>query len=447
MKCLEASKGPTTTAYSKPKCTVKKSSPIYKLDPLVVDGLLRVGGRLQHAQMDEDSKHPVILPKDHHVTRLIIRHYHHISGHSGRNYVLSMLRKKFWIIHGNSSVRRILASCVDCRKRQGPLGEQKMADLPLDRVESNHPSFMSIGIDYFGPYVIKRGRSFVKGYACIFTCLSTRAVHIEVTHSLDTDSFINCMRRFIARRGEPQLVRSDNGGSFVAGSKEIREAISEWNQKRIHDFWLQRGVTWKFNPPAGSHHGGVWECCIRTARKILTALLREQSVDEEGLITLMCEVEMIMNGRPLTSVSDDPRDPEVLTPNHLLLLRAGPTLPPGNFHKNDKYSKRRWRHIQYLSDQFWKRWTKEYLPLLQTRQKWNQPRRDFRAGDIVLVAQENSPRNSWPMGRIIETISGRDNKVRRVKIKSRDSVYDRPIDKCVLLEGDNPEADSNVESG
>ena len=165
----------------------------------------------------------------------------------------------------------------------------------------------------------------------IFTCLALRAVHIEVVSSLDTESFIHALRRFIARRGQPEEMRSDNGGNFVKGERELREVVNEWNQSQIHGYLVQRDIKWTFNPPAGSHQGGVWERCIRTVRKVMKALMKEQVLDDEGLRTLMCEVEAIINGRPITKVSDDPRDAEPLTPNHLLLLRTGPKVPPGNF--------------------------------------------------------------------------------------------------------------------
>ena len=158
---------------------------------------------------------------------------------------------------------------------------------------------------------------------------------------MDTDSFINALRRFTARRGQPEEIRSDNGGNFTCGEKELRHAISNWNQEQIHEFLLQREIRWIFNPPAASHMGGVWERAIRTTRKVLKALLKQQTIDDEGLTTLMCEVEAVINGRPLTKVSDDPRDVGALTPNHLLLLRAGPELPPGVFERSDCYSLRR----------------------------------------------------------------------------------------------------------
>ena len=122
----------------------------------------------------------------------------------------------------------------------------------------------------------------------------------------------------------------------------------------------------------------MWERCIRTVRKVLAALLKEQTFDDEGLLTLMREVEAIVNGRPITKISDDPKDCEALTPNHLLLLRSGPELPPAALVKEDQYSSR-WRQVQYLADVFWRRWLREYLPSLQQRQKWNAPTKKLRS--------------------------------------------------------------------
>lgn len=229
-------------------------------------------------------QHPIILPKDHHMVQLII-HYHHVSAHSGVEYTLSLIRQRYWVINARATVRRILDKCVTRRKRQAPTGQQKTADLPEDRVTPSKPPFTFTG---FGPFEVRRGRSKVKRYGVIFTCLALREVHNEVAKSLDTESFINALRTFIARRGQPNEIRSDNGGNFVRGKKELHNAVNSWNKSQIHDFLLQCDVKWTFNPPAGSHHGGVWERCIRTVRKV--ALTKEQVLNNEGLITLMCEV-------------------------------------------------------------------------------------------------------------------------------------------------------------
>ena len=263
------------------------------------------------------------------------------------------------------------------------------------------PPFSHVGIDFFSPFLVKQGRSQVKRYGCIFTCLNIRAVHIEVAHLLDSDSFLNALHRFIARRGKPVLVRTDNGSNFVSGDKEIRANILQWNTQRIHEYLLQQDVRWMFNPLSGSHHGGIWERCIHTTRKILNALLNEQTLSDESLMTLLCEVESIINGRPITKVSQDPRDLEALTPNLLLL-------PPGIYRKEDTFSHRRWRQVQYLTDQFWRQWSREYIPLLQQWQKWNFPRRNLAVDDIVLVVDDNTPRSCWPMVRVIEVMPGGD---------------------------------------
>ena len=414
--------------------TVKSSSRLRKLSPIIKDGLICVGGRLERATIPEESKHQVILPNRSHVTDLIIKHYHNLSGHSGREYVLSVLRGQFWVIKGNSAVRHVLSGCYECRKRYGSRGSQIMADLPEDRVKPNRPPFSSVGIDFFGPYLIKRGRSEVKRYGVIFTCLAIRAVHIEITHSLDTSSFLNALRRFIARRGQPFEIRTDNGGNFVSGEAELCKALLEWNNKKIHEFLAQHNVKWTFNPPLASHHGGVWERCIRTIRKVMSGLLKQQRLDDEGLVTIMCEVEAIINNRPITKVSDDPKDMGALTPNHLLMFREGPYLPPGNFVHEDLYSRRRWRQIQYMADQFWLRWIKEYLPLLQERQKWFSKSRNLVVGDLVLIVDENTPRGHWAKGLVKATFPDKQGIVRQVELKTAQGQLKRDTRKLCLLE-------------
>ena len=425
------------TALKQKNGNVKRSSLINKLSPEIIDGLLCVGGRLRHAPLENTAKHQVILPKQHHVVAtLIARHYHQLSGHSGLEYVLSLTRQKFWIVKGRLLVRRVVNDCFDCRRRQSPVAEQKMADLQKSQVTPSKPPFTFTGVDCFGPFNVRRGRSLVKRYGVILTCLTTCAIHIEVASSLDTDSFLNALRRFVARRGNTEEIRSDKGGNFVSGEKELRSCIKEWNQDKMHQVLLLKNIKWIFNPPTASHHGGVWERCIRTVRKVMRALLHEQTLNDESLHTLMCKVEAIINGRQLTKVSDDPRDGEALTPNHLLLLRAGPPLPPGKFVKEDLHTRRRWRQVQYMADMLWRRWLKEHLPILQERQKWNQPRKNVEVGDVVLLLQENTQRSFWPLARVIEVHRNRsDGHVQSVKLKTATSVLERPICKIIVLEG------------
>ena len=325
------------SCLQKAEC-VKGNSHIYRLSPILEEGVLRVGGRLSKAAMPEESKHPAIIAKDLHISDLILRQIHREVGHGGRNHMLSRLRQQHWIPAAGVAIRQIISRCVICRRLQGAAGQQQMADLPCDRVSTGEPPFTYVGVYYFGPFDIKRGRSLVKRYGVIFTCLTIRAVHIEVASSLDTDSFINALRRFIARRGQIKELRSDNGTNFIGAERELRRAVEGWNLEKINDVLSLKGIKWTFNPPTGSHHGGAWERLIRSIRKILNSTLRTQSRDEEGLNTVLCEVESILNSRPLTKESTDPKDLEALTPNHLLLLKVKPSLPPGLFLKTTMHA-------------------------------------------------------------------------------------------------------------
>ncbi|XP_070546549.1 uncharacterized protein [Ptychodera flava] len=311
-----------------------------------------------------------------------------------------------------------------------------MADLPADRVQPHQPPFTNVGVDYFGPIEVKIKRSSVKRYGVIFTCLAVRAVHIEVADSLSTDSFINALRRFIARRGPVKMIRSDNGTNFVGARRILQEEIDKWNQQKIQDNLLQDNIEWKFNPPYGSHFGGVWERQIRTVRQLLLSLVKQQQLTDESLRTFLCEVEHTINCRPITKSSDDVKDLDALTPSMLLNMK-GAALSPGPFERNDMYAVHRWKQVQYLSDLFWKRWIKEYLPSLQERQKWFKVKRNLEVGDVVLVKDENTARNVWPLGRVIKIMPDGKGLVRRVMVKTKNSVLERPYDKlCVLLEAD-----------
>ncbi|XP_062588283.1 uncharacterized protein LOC134249947 [Saccostrea cucullata] len=433
---IEALKNMTDSGKQK---SIGSKSPLRKFDPFLdKDGLLRVGGRLERAEMSFDAKHPIILPKNSPVSSLIIKDAHQTIGHLGKNSILSVLRQKYWIIGASVMIKSLVSRCVICKKHRGVCEKQKMADLPEERLKADEPPFTRLGMDFFGPFEVKQGRSTLKRYGVIFTCLVTRAIHLELAFSLDTDSCINAIRRFIARRGIPAFIRSDNGTNLVGAAKEMSEEIQRWNLHQIHEFMLQKKIQWEFNPPAASHFGGVWERLIRSVRKVLYSVMCEQNIriSDEGLSTLFCEVEAILNGRPITEMSEDVRDVDALTPNHLLLLRPGERFPPGLFDKKDNYVRRRWRQIQYLADIFWARWKNEYLQLLQKRQKWTQPTRNMKVGDIVLV-MDNSPRNSWIMGRVIETMKDRDDVVRVVKVKTGSSTLMRPIRKlCLLVESE-----------
>ena len=313
--------------------------------------------------------------------------------------------------------------------------EQTMASLPAFRTTAYEPCFTHTGADYFGPVNVEKGRSVVKRWDVIFTCMNSRAVHLELASSLESDCFINVLRRFMHRRGPPKVLYSDNEANFVGAQREIRQAIKNWNQKQIEDELLQKGCQWIFQPPKASHASGVWERLIRSTRAALRAILGESLADEEVIATVFNEVESILNSRQLCATSDYPNDCEPLIPNHLLLQRAVHALPPGSFVKEDIFVRKKWRQVQIFADHFWKRWLKEYMPALQERQKWQRPRRNAEVGDLVLLMDECLPRGQWHLGRVIRVVPGRDGLVRTVEVRTATTTsLVRPIQKLCLLE-------------
>ena len=417
---------------------VKKSSRLSALAPFVGEhGMVRVGGRLNRAKISFDAKHPVVIPRKHHVVDLLIRHYHEKEGHSGVRTVLTAIQQEYWILQGRSRIRWIINKCFRCRKMYASPCEQIMAPLPTSRVTACENPFASTGVDYFGPLMVKRGRSMVKRYGCVFTCLAIRAVHVEIAHSLDAESFLCAFSRFTARRGLPTNMYSDNGTNFVGASGILKDEFSNiWSDKeqsKIYNRLRQKGVTWHFNPPLASHAGGVWERIIRSIRRILTALTTEQTLDDETLSTLLAEVERILNDRPLVRGEGQVDDLDPLTPSKLLLLRSNSCLPLGVFVGADRFG-RRWRQAQMLANSFWKRWISEYLPTLQLRQKWRKGARNVEVNDLVLLVDSDCPRGRWPMAIVEEVFPDEHGTVRQVNVRTNNGKFKRDIRKLCMLE-------------
>ncbi|XP_043220311.1 uncharacterized protein LOC122389655 [Amphibalanus amphitrite] len=414
---------------------VQLSSSLQKLNPILQDGFVVVGGRLERALLPETAKHPIILPASSRYATMVIQDVHEQLGHQGLSHVLTTVRQKFWIIHGNKAVRKVLSNCLHCRRRFSQPENQKMADLPIDRVQALQPPFTSTGVDCFGPFFVKRGRGQEKRYGIIFTCLAIRAVHLEMADNLSTDSFICALKRFISRRGNVQVIRSDNGTNFVGTNNELKR---EWRKLHssdaIYNTLAKRGIEWIFNTPGASHHGGVWERMIRSTRRVLESLLSSQLLTDETLRTFLCEAESIINSRPLTPLTMDPTDAEPLTPNHLLLLAPGGDLQAGIWQETDNISIRRWKQARYMTELFWKRWRTEYLPLLQSRPRaWTRSRGNLKEGDVVLLVDTAVPRGQWPIGRVQTVKTSLDGLVRSVTILCRGTQLTRPIQKLVKL--------------
>ena len=370
---------------------IKPDGSLLTLSPMLCDGVICVGGRLRHAPLTSENIHAMIVPHQHHIAALIIRYFHDVLGHAGREHVLSVIRQHFWITNGRVLTRQILCRCVTCRKRNEAPMKQMMGDLPKARLTPFEPPFTYTGLDFFGPFYVKRGRGTEKVYGCIFVCFTTRAIHIEDVGSLEADDFIQALRRFVCTRGATKEIWSDNGTNFVAGEKEIRSANRGWNQKAIIEAMHERGVEWHsqplkkwhFQPPTASHMSGVWERLIRSVRKTMKAVIGHPSafVKRETLRTVFAEAAGILNSRPLCASSEDPSDHEPITPSHLLQQRQGLAVPPGLFEDSEIHSRKQWRRGQVLANHFWTRWVREYLPVLQERKKWLLKKRNLKVND------------------------------------------------------------------
>ena len=268
----------------------------------------------------------------------------------------------------------------------------------------------------------------------MFSCFSSRALHIEKLDDLSTSALINGLIRFCARRGPVRKIFCDNGTNLVGAKNELIKSFCMIDKIEVGQAARRMKIDWEFHPPHASHHGGVYERMIRTVRRVLYAIIgKHGNLTDDVLTTVFCECENIVNSRPLTKCSDDVEDADPLTPNHLLLLQGNYSFPWTKSERGDVFQKR-WRYAQLIVDQFWKRWIREYLPTLNQRQKWLTAKPNMEIGDLVLVVDETTSRGEWPLGRVTDRRIGRDGLVRSVRVQTRKAQLVRPITKLVHLE-------------
>lgn len=281
--------------------------------------LIRVGGRLRQCHLlSSDILHPIVLDPIHPVTKLLIKQYDTQLHHPGTERVFADIRRRFWILRGRQAVRSIQHHCTECQKWRGKPNIPKMADLPPSSLRLFQPAFYSTGMDCFGPFTIKIGRRNEKRWGIIYKCLTTKAVYIDLLSQADTDSFLMSLRRFIARRGKPHELLSDQGTNFKGGDRELKEAFSNIHPQLQTELAKQQ-IDFQYNPPNSPHFGGSWEREIRSIKAALYTAIGAQTVTEEVLRTVLIEIEGILNSKPLGYVSSDVADPDPVTPNSLLM--------------------------------------------------------------------------------------------------------------------------------
>ncbi|XP_062557279.1 uncharacterized protein LOC134222152 [Armigeres subalbatus] len=406
------------------KRSIEKTSPVYKLSPFLDEhGVMRVDSRIGAVPyVTFDFKFPIILARHHYLTKLVIDWYH----------------RRF--LHANHST--VVKECQTCKIAKAAPSTPKMAPLPEARLAVMARPFSYVGLDYFGPIQVRVARSFVKRWVALFTCLTVRAIHLEVAHSLSTESCKMAIRRFVARRGSPVEIHSDNGTNFQGASRELREQIRAIDQKLAETF-TNSNTRWSFNPPSAPHFGGSWERLVRSVKIALGSLCTDRSPNDETLLTVIAEAESIVNSRPLTTVPLETADHEALTPNHFILLSSsGVVQTPKKLMNPMEVTRTNWNITRQLVDQFWRRWINEYLPTIAVRSKWFSETEKLKEGDVVLIVDVGH-RNGWIKGRIVTVIPGTDGRIRQAMVQTAGGVLRRPVTKLAVLQ---VQGDSNAQT-
>ena len=387
-------------------------------------GVLRCNGRINNAPIPQTAKKPVLLPAKHPLVRLLIQQAHEQVKHNGIRDTLTNLRERYWIIRGREAVKQFIRNCVTCRKFEGaPYKPLPADDLPSTRV-SDEPPFSHVGVDFAGPlYVVDQmnEKTSTKVYVCLFTCASTRAVHLEITRGLSAEQFLLAFRRFAARRGLPSTLNSDNAKTFKSTSKDIS------NIRRSEEVWnylVNRRISWNFIIEKAPWWGGYWERLVRSVKRPLRKVIGRTNLSFEQLRTLLVEIEGIINARPITYVYDDEESISyALTPSELIYGRRVTTNPNTAVQEilsTYQSLTRRARHHKTLLQQLTKQWRREYLTGLREHsleRARKSKEQNISIGDLVILRDDSTTRCLWKLAIIEELIVGRDGEVRSAVVK------------------------------
>lgn len=401
---------------------IQRKSELFGLDFFVdKDNLIRFRSRLHNTEeLHYDAKYPIILPRQSLITKRILENYHRAAAHANTQTTLNEVRQKFMVKRLQSTLNKIIRSCQWCLVQRAKPVYPQMGDHPPERLGALKKPFSFCGIDYFGPITTTNGRKKEKRWGVLFTCLTTRAVHLEMASSLSGEACVRCIENMVARRGPVRTFRSDNGTNFVWAAKEYKSRLGE-------------RIKWMFNPPAAPHQGGAWERLVGSVKKTLQNMEMPDRITDDQLLNFLIRAESLINCRPLTDVPAQHNQP-ALTPNHFLIGSSnGITEEPqitdwttvtydhllNTYHEN-----------QDILQKFWDRWTKEYLPTIATRTKWNKRTEPLRKGDLVFICEPTG----WIRGTIEETLPDPEtNQVREATIRTSLRTYRRPATRIAKI--------------
>lgn len=405
--------------------TLSRRSSIYRLSPFLgEDGLLRVQGRLDLADLTYDEKHPIIIPKGH-LAKLFSRFQHVLLKHAGVNTIMSSLRRVYWIVGLRATAKRVKRECHQCQRFDSPACEQPVAPLPKSRV-TPAPPFSVIGIDHAGPLFCSDDPS-RKFYILLITCAVVRAVHLELVSSLNVEQCVFALRRFISRRGLPSVIFSDNAKTFLA------------TQGKLQAIFGPTAPKWEFIVPRAPWWGGWWERLVKSVKMALRKSLGSRVLSRDELEVTLTEVEACVNSRPLTYVGDSVQDTSPLSPSHFLIGREAyePVAKQDVRVVDRKALLDRKFYQDSVMNKFWALWVAEYLSNLPPWKGRGQPT-TLLENSVVVVREDGTNRQNWPVGTITELIPGKDGIVRACRIKMKSSEVVRPVQRLHLIEVSEP---------
>ncbi|CAG9131206.1 unnamed protein product [Plutella xylostella] len=310
-----------------------------------------------------------------------------------------------------------------------------MGNLPKARLEADHP-FCHTAVDYAGPIMIAnrkgRGCKLIKAYICVFVCLTVKAVHLELVTDLSAKCFISALNRFVARRGKPSNIYSDNGTNFVGANHELRAFLKQC-RKDVISYSAETEIKFHFSPAYSPHFNGMAEGSVKSIKHHLKRVLGLAHLDFEEMYTVLVQIEGILNSRPITPLSSDPSDLIPLTPSHFLIGRTCTMLPAAPVEDKPISSLTRFKRIEQLKAHFWNRFYKEYISELQQRNKWRTIGEQPQTGELVLVKDDRLPPNRWLLGRVTAVYPGTDGVNRVADVITRAGTLRRAYNRLCPL--------------
>ena len=402
------------------------------------NGIVRCKGRLQYSPLKWDTIHPILLPRNSAITRALINDLHVKFHHIGVSHILSKLRERFWIMKGRTIVKSVLYKCVVCRRWEGgSFRLPPLPPLPTVRVDAVAP-FEHTGVDYLGPVMVLENSYSTKMYIALFTCLVTRAIHLELARDMSADEFLQCLIRFTCRRGTPKFLISDNAPNFTFVSNLVGKK-GEISDFRINHHLVSNRIHWKFIPQYAPWHGGAYERLVGVVKNSLKKSFGNRYMSYNVLYTGLCQIEDTVNSRPLTYVPDEVIS--ILTPNHF--IRPGTGV---NANMRLEVSEKRsstnkellasYKALNGAISTFWDAFRSSYLTSLRERHtSIHKPTKGAvcfmpKLGDTVLIKEPHAPRADWKIG----TIEWLDKRQAIAHLKSNGKLIIRSINLVCPLE-------------